>query len=87
MPTNQPGGAFRDSFITAHTDHTRRLETAEPFRWHVNTGYGNRYKKMLIGLMGIPFYLFTFLLSCQVCYLFCVYYVYDSYTNNNNSLL
>ena len=28
-------------------------------------------------------YLFTFLLSCHVCYLFCVHFVYDSYTNNN----
>jgi len=30
-------------------------------------------------------YLFTFLLSCRVCHLF-AYFVYDSYTNNNNSL-
>ena len=28
-------------------------------------------------------YLFIFLFSCHVCYLFCVYFVYDSHTNNN----
>jgi len=28
-------------------------------------------------------YLFIFLLLCHVCYLFCVYFVYDSCTNNN----
>jgi len=27
-------------------------------------------------------YLFTFLLSCHLCYVF-AYFVYDSYTNNN----